>query len=373
MFMKTVFASVFALLLWGATLPALSQSCATCKSYKFKYFGCRNGVRVTECTDDPWNVPNFRPIKICPNATIIVDKPPTDLKKEYFWDENGDNVMQSGEDIFRWDHAETQATVGAVVKWQAACGNIIDNTNCYNCPIRVRWARRKEDMRGSVATAISIPHKFLNGCSTMDCSTSEIWVNMTNEYCNYNFKSKEPLTFFYTNKTGYVKTENPYQYWYDFSTVITHELGHRYGFQHQDESCTGPGADDMMMRGIGIEPLKEWDITFLDKCMFMKVYCCPTTSPVEEEFAGTSISEDNITLVPNPTTGLIKVLFPESSITKQRRSVRVFSILGREVHHGLYDGDTKYITLDLSNLPIGIYKVVIDNGGRLQSGTIVIE
>jgi hypothetical protein len=85
-----------------------------------------------------------------------------------------------------------------------------------------------------------------------------------------------------------------------------------------------------------------------------------------------STIEKNVSLMPNPSTGLVNVLLNFGKA--ENVSVTVTNVIGQELISNKYDAIVSFVApLDLSSQPNGIYFVTVSNGTEKMVQRIVIN
>jgi len=101
----------------------------------------------------------------------------------------------------------------------------------------------------------------------------------------------------------------------------------------------------------------------------MSIYpvVCGSTSGISK-----SNIEKNVSLMPNPSTGLVNVLLRFSNV--ENVSVSVTNVIGQEILSNKFDGISTFVApLDLSAQPNGIYFVTVSNGTEKMVQRLVIN
>jgi hypothetical protein len=76
------------------------------------------------------------------------------------------------------------------------------------------------------------------------------------------------------------------------------------------------------------------------------------------------IHSANLSLYPNPTTGVLNIDHKSNDI-----EFRVFSTLGRSIH----TGKTHNHKVNLSELPDGVYWIELNDGFNIEKHTVIIS
>jgi subtilisin family serine protease len=79
-----------------------------------------------------------------------------------------------------------------------------------------------------------------------------------------------------------------------------------------------------------------------------------------------NFNKSNFILAPNPTNGILKVTFPEESINA---TISIYNSIGQQVIKSLISKDL--FSIDITNLPSGIYLYSIQSKTINQNGKIV--
>lgn len=334
---------------------------AICRAKKYAYLGCdqQTNTKKTLCTDNPRGEPNFRPFKKCFPMNVTIDPFPETWNVLYY-DVNGDNLAQPDEIIF-YDIQAQALSYGARDNWQAPCTP--DNQNCDNCSLTVKWAKRADEMFGhpdalAITRQIPSPAPGLPAPCNVDCSRAHITINAREEFMDPE-SDGWPATWFYTNRNFARLNELN---WYDFQSVIEHEMGHWLGFGDGQEQC------NLSYTGVMQTPLPpntNRNLSADDRCMFQKLYCCGPNGATnvdeeeEEETDNNSVVLSNgLHLSPNPFNmniiikGIPSEEFPSFTLD-------ITTITGQNVYHAVYEQHNNDINIDTRTLPIGTYMVMV--------------
>lgn len=164
---------------------------------------------------------------------------------------------------------------------------------------------------------------------------------------------------------------------YDFFTIWFHELWHFMGFPHQDEvpNCY---TDNNSIAHNDLPKNTRRGINSSDECWFAKLYCNdfmpPCDSKVKAEDVG-DIRAVSISNFPNPflSTTRIRYHLPHFGDAK----IHVVDALGRVVDEipigevsGGMDG---YVEYSPKELPPGVYRAVLEQGGEVSSLSLVFK
>lgn len=327
-----------------------------CKTTKFKYIGCDMTTKSIKaiCTDDPRGTANFRPLKKCFPMSITIETWPRTDWGVFYRDFNGDKQPQSNEIIFDYLEAEDIIYNGLDV-WSSICTP--DNQNCDDCPPKVIWARREEDMKG-YPDGLAVTYQTLTGPAggsscNIDCIFSYIAINMTDRFFDFPMFSSTPRNWFYTNRTGPHDDVD----WFDLQSIIEHEMGHWLGFDDDQQGCNSSYSGLM---NTPIESNSTQSITNSDRCMFEKLYCCPANSTSVEEEIPTINSTFNI--YPNPTSSIVTVSLSPSA-AQYVKSLRIVDIDGKTVFEQMFPAGNSDCTVITNELSKGSYLFVMTFDG----------
>lgn len=101
----------------------------------------------------------------------------------------------------------------------------------------------------------------------------------------------------------------------------------------------------------------------------MSIYpvVCGSTSGISK-----SNIEQNVSLMPNPSTGLVNVLLRFANA--ENVSVSVTNVIGQEILSNKFDGISTFVApLDLSTQPNGIYFVTVSNGTEKMVQRLILN
>ncbi len=163
-----------------------------------------------------------------------------------------------------------------------------------------------------------------------------------------------PNTFFYTNRSYPGDLE-----WYDFQSVIYHEMGHWLGFGDGQEQCNS-SYTGVMQTPLDVNTNRN--LSDDDRCMFQKLYCCGpngATNVDEEETDNTGVVLSNgLHLSPNPfNTNIIIKGIPSEEFSSY--TLDITTITGQNVYHAVYEQHNNDINIDTRTLPVGTYMVMV--------------
>jgi hypothetical protein len=330
---------------------------AICRAKKYAYLGCdqTTNQKKTICTDNPRGIPNFRPYKKCFPMNVTIEPFPEPVPGWYI-DVNGDGNPQVNEISFFDQHAQA-LVFGARDNWSATCTP--DNQDCDNCSLNVIWAKRKELMReypNSLAITFQPPVNAtgLPASCQVDCNRSYIAINTQDDFMKKNGNGV-PEIFFYTNRNypgGNLE-------WYDFQTVIFHEMGHWFGFGDGQEGCN-TSYTGVMQTPLDVNTNRN--LSEDDRCMFQKLYCCGpngSTNTDEEDTDNNSVILSNgVYFSPNPfnTNIVVKGIHSEEFASF---TLDIMTITGQNVYHAVYEQHSNDISIDTRTLSVGTYMIML--------------
>lgn len=346
-----------------------AQNCSTCATQKYVYWGCdsNTGTETLICTDNPRSTPNFRPWKKCFPMQIRHGDFPLDIDGYLYYEKNGERIT-----IFDEFVAKVDATV-ALNQWKDICTP--DNQNCDTCSPYIIWARDERLMKGNTMSVWGITHMPIFPTAgtpqcAINCAGSYIAINMTDKWIVKNDTATDPKEryqrFFYTNRQIDTLKKSG---WDDYYSLIQHELGHWLGFGHPyDFRCNMNGGGIMDRWGPG-----ENHLNFHDKCMFMKLYCCPAIVGVEEEKSDEYQQVGELKVFPNPATQSISFELPPSYIGSSLH-IRLCSLTGDVVAEYTLQAASPRQSLPLPPVAAGSYYIILSsNRGERSRGMVVIR
>lgn len=174
--------------------------------------------------------------------------------------------------------------------------------------------------------------------------------------------------------------------YFDFYSIILHELGHSHNLKHVIE------INNVMHYGIAPNVKKRdlehdwscdeggnWVIDFstdtinnlINNCNLrnIKANPSPPCSHVSIKEIGNNLS--NITLYPNPFTENLNISF--NSINNEKIEIRLYDITGKLILNKDYSISTgnNSINVNTTDLSGGVYVINIQNSGVLQSFKLI--
>lgn len=323
-----------------------------CKSTKFVYLGCDMTThrKTAICTNDPRNTPNFRPWKKCFPMTIVVESWPRTDWDTWYSDLNNDNAVQSNEWIFEKLQSEAILYNG-LDNWAAICTP--DNQNCDNCSPHIIWAQREEEMKsfpGALAITYQEPDQAGGTGCGVNCLFNYIAINMTDRFLDVPVGSIVPRNWYYTNRTGPHSDVE----WYDLQSVIEHEMGHWLGFEDYQQRDCNSSYSGMMNSPLYSNTTES--ISSSDRCMFQKLYCCPSNSTsVKEE---DPIIDSDFNIFPNPTKSDVTISLSPST-SQYIKKLRIVDVGGKTVFEQIYPVGNSDCIVHTNGLSKGTYLFVM--------------
>lgn len=351
-----------------------AQTCEECRNKPFCYYFCREveaGLRVVAvCTSDPYAArTGYKLWKMClkPTPTIrFVGHPFINFRTPGIgFDYNGNGRLDPYEVYFTRQEAEQLVTV-ALNRWLSIC-DPKDTVGCSPCSLQVYFTTDPAAFRGEASSTPATMAFSLTPDCRPSCRDLIIWINITQDFIGWDppddIQRSRPTRYgFYTNTNSNWRRVSPIPL-VDLLSVYLHEIGHWLGFGHPQE-C-GCGDSSGVMRA-GIEPFTEYSITYDERCMFMKLYCCPQGSPVLAE-------SNESSLYPNPVSSEQLSIEVEGDCADQIR-YRIVSVTGTVMSEGVVDPapDAKRQAINVGDLPVGVYLVSLDHCGQRSVQKVVV-
>lgn len=186
--------------------------------------------------------------------------------------------------------------------------------NCQPCSLTVRYESRPEAFGGlpysrdfPAATAI----EFTSNCSARICDNSLILINCTSDLTGMRYSTELAIPRRWFNMEGdptqYVQRSGQRIEYYDFRSIMRHEVGHWYGLGHaytENEGYCEPwdanyhrNNSSAMNNALAPNDAEGGDnyISEYDNCAFKLAYCCTGLVSVDEESVDTKtlVVDDN--------------------------------------------------------------------------------
>jgi hypothetical protein len=348
------------LILLFVSLTLKAQTCDECKSlnlsYPYQYCNLAKGKYERDCSKNPIGT-GKKPWKLCIPATLMYD--PSQLQVGILPWQNSSGGVQ----IIFDASTVPSIMIDAYTQWTALCspGGISRDDNCQKCPIKVKWTQELRDLDGdyTVSAATHLVNATNQTGTTCDpnCEKTYIALNNTSDYINKS-STGYPQNFFYTSTTAPVFTGPYARYTYqDLRQIILHEMGHLFGFDHDDIDCSGVAG------GVGVMANKianrQKTLTNYDKCMFKLLYCCDVQANEVEE--PPSINS-TFNIFPNPiSSGVTIALSP--STAQYSKHLRVLDMGGKVVLEQQFQAGSSDCTVSTSGFAAGSYLFIMTFDG----------
>jgi hypothetical protein len=358
--------SIILFVLFFIQILYAQPTCESCKDKEYMYHFCKDGQTKEKCTSNPYNEAGCTLLKKClPPADYYYDEDPF-MKHSFGYDYNQDGNIDYSEYYFdRYDAA--QQAEDALNEWESICSPI-DSYGCFSCPLHITWTTDKTFFK-NYPECLALYTGKLNADCRPDCSQEFIYINIDDDQTGWNSYSSSDANptkrFFYTN-SDHKTAPNPDDPTkdmplYSFKTTIEHEIGHWLGFAHQKDntvlwwgSCGDPNG---IMHSTPLPPATDWSMSDEDKCMYMKIYCCPD----EHTSVNDEINNNNVEFIlyPNPVIANAIKLHLNDNISLDTKTLRIISDLGESlIQQQLKIGSNDY-TIDISSLGNGSYTLLI--------------
>lgn len=319
---------IVALYLFSSVVGNARTDCDTCQSCNS---WCKRGARCTPCIQFDYRLQNCAgagcselpprqrsyQVPLC----LVLDTAYSPPFHEVWWPDATDSTMRRL--VFSTDRVWEDLCC-AQRAWSCICS--LEQLPC-RCTVRVRFERRRDVFReGDRTTAFALGYRWRqrgDSCIIVcDDSLPSISINATQWYVgtkrNWQYVGLDrlgmPYRFFFNRSL----TENAMRTLFpstgsdrwgnDLCTILTHELGHIYGFYH---GCNNKRCDSLLSLEVEIHPnirvsfckrypdscrccyagvmngkgLSKYDSPFTDddRCMFAKLYC-PELTGIEQEY-----------------------------------------------------------------------------------------
>ncbi len=370
-----------------------------CLRQEFPYIFCNNtGELVVKCSDDPNNERGLKFMKV---------KVPIDFT---YLDWTMQPEITRGSGVIKFYLGQDTNFTAYPVFVNASMKNIIataakrwstpdlcppqgPDDEYQDCQITVRWSLSNDDF--NINTMLENPAVTRRahdpGNCSVHCPSSAIVLNQQPAYLRLDDYGR-PTHFIATerNNYGYIPPEPNYVY-IDAYTALVHEFGHLLGFAHTDEAPCGDPNGIMKpkwnSREIG-------DLTWADKCMFLKAYCCKKTQtvvwfedpqipppgpPINHTKPLMEGSNDNnleisFSVAPNPVTSGTITLSLHGMAGLGVRSIQIIDATGNAVLAQQLAGEnTREVSLDVSALSNGLYIMQLIQGEQVYSRKFLIS
>jgi|GEM_PF-2891862 len=349
---------------------ALSQSCDDCKDKKFQYYFCKDGKGERICSSNPLNESDLKFHKECLPPQINYTS--SQLLQYYpfgTWGYDYDNNGQIDRSENYFDASDARNEVDeSLNEWLALCSPIpINNKDCNPCPLNIIWSSDSRDFIAFPDALATTKYEYNPDCS-IKCDHQVVYINIDQETTGWvplssTFYFQIPTKrFFYTNP-NHKKTPKGMPL-YSMKTTLQHEIGHWLGFGHQDNKC---GDVNGIMTINPLKPATEWAISYDDRCMFMKVYCCEP-SLVKEP----SEREISVKIFPNPTN-INAINIQINNPSSELINFEIVTIIGTSILTGEILPNENPKTISLNNASSGVYYIILKHNGQQEVVQFIIN
>ena len=348
------------------------------QAFNYKFCDPATGTYIQKCTTDPNNEPGLNPVKralpliLCPDFSNLDPKYTTVRYGTLSDPLNPGSPITV--DIFH-NEKMLEELQRAAKRWNDLCPKRDPDAAHDGCCLNVRWMTRLDEM-GKFPFAIANTRLGeQDGTCATDCAGAFIVLNQDPRYLDPD-DDGIPRNFLFTEPpAAFEPYLDPDEYHY-FSaySVLLHELGHWLGFNHVDakdsygKACDPSPERSVMERGAVDWNRVEWDLTYMDICMFKKLYCCESRrqgSGVEQEATASAVA---FTTYPNAVT----LRLPSGSSLQHGGIVRLVDPRGTVVKH-VHVGDAGDVSIDLSGVPEGMYMLTLSDGHDTHGEKIVVR
>jgi hypothetical protein len=275
----------------------------------------------------------------------------------------------------------TTALQNAIGAWLNCCKYCPSNNSdkqCSTCNLKVEWCNKAsvyetENQPASSTFGLAYHDLNTNSCN-LKCQEFKILLNYCDEFtglitdkdhndpdnpCNYTH-------YFYFTRNN---PENNDHLW-SLEAVLMHELGHIFGFDEQYGDSEGkkhcPHNGSIMDNTDFCDPTRG--LSPDDECMYKKLYCWSPPSGVDEN---KEILE-GMTIYPNPANNNI-INFQFENLPPLNMTYDIVSSLGEAVSNGNILPDENPKSINIENLPSGVYYFILKYDGKQEVKKFVID
>jgi hypothetical protein len=357
-------------------------TCNNCRNSKYPYIGCCDApisgqYKCGYCTNNPSGISGFRPLKKCNLNTSNI------------------NYIESGFPFPSGLYSEEISTIpiitiedtrydinNVLLDWLIACLPLpINQVECDSCPLKILWCNKENDLIDDPEN-IAVTHQIIkkDGSCHQDCDSTYIALNAIPSWMGTGAR---PLKnhFFYTFEDYPEKDDDQY---FNFKSIILHEVGHWLGFGDIYETggsgdppiCTPPPSGSNQISTVMWGDIKGGverdELSDIDKCMFMLLYCCAPMTDIEEEVVQFQI---NLEAIPNPANNELTVKYflpPSSNVNLYLFDIKG-SLVAFKYNVALDTSGANQTSLDISRLSSGSYSLVLNFDNRRISKKVVIS
>ncbi|MFC2131429.1 T9SS type A sorting domain-containing protein [Bacteroidota bacterium] len=364
-----------------------SQDCQSCRSDEYPYIGCCYVPPSSEwcqrCTNDPLSqTDDFKPFKKCSLNVTLIDYDMTGFPFNDGLEWSHPDISDDQRSII--DLRDTENDIyNALLDWILVCvpEREINEIDCDNCEkMKIFWARRESDMLGyeDYQSVTYQPVGVTGPPCRVDCEQSYIAINATNHFMDCDPEKGEKTEidercFFYTNKNTANKEDIN---WYHFRSVILHEIGHWLGLGDiKSSTCIPSGANTnstVMWSTLGAMNERD-ELSYIDKCMFMLLYCCDPLIDVNDENEQMNL---NLNVIPNPAAN--ELIIKYNLAYHAYVNLYLFNNIGQveEVisSNNIQTTGMHEMTITTDNLANGIYNLVLQvNDTKISKKVIIVK